>query len=452
MELVPCDVDPHTGLGLGSETLSVTLGMADVPWLTRPTCRAFRDRSPPGPYAAEHVARSVSGLERALALGMPTMRLGSWIASGPLDVVAWAHARGILGARACDWAAYAGRIDTLAWLVDHGYMVDANTCAAAAYGGRLVALEWLKSRWCPWNFWTTRAAAAGGHLGVLQWAHLAGCAVDCRAFTEAAAGGHVGVLEWLRGAGATWDASNGEVAAAAGHIDVLEWATDHGYTCTGACRGAAAAGRLPVLKWLHERGYAWDEGTTSRAESSGDVELLEWVLAHGCPPDPNPSTYESARIGALAMLEWRDRLGHDWSNDGLASSGAGAGGQVGVLEWLEARGGMSMFMAAYGAACGGHPRVLDWLHEHGHQFCESISNVAAERCRLDAIEWLVRHGVPSDVDWVVSYATSWLDYGRRQLAAAPPCQRYLPDRRDKDAVVRWLRNLHGSAATTARAV
>jgi len=441
MELVPCDVERHPGLGLGSETLAMTLEAVGVPWLTREVCRAFRDRGPPGPYAASDVVRSVAGLERAIALGMRTISIGSWIAeTAPIEVVEWAHRRRLLGKRACNWAARGGRVDALAWLVGHWYHADDQTCACAALGGHTGVLEWLRAHHYPWTVHTGCAAASHGHLETLMWAHAHACPIDARTCEAAAGGGHLAVLKWLRGVGCAWNHDTTSRAAYGGHMDVLEWATQEGCPrSVAAGYYAAGQGRLNVVRWLRDHAYEWDTNTARYAEMSGRLDVLDWMLAHGCPPAEHASTMGAAMGGSIEMLEWRDRQGHDWTRDRDASIGAGMGGDARVFEWLEARGALDTATAASAAAHSGCGKALDWLDARGH-VGNPATLLASGAGHMAAVDWLVARGYELDAESCIE-SIARMSERLREHRARNPGLPYEHDRWDHDAVARWLRTL-----------
>ena len=53
-----------------------------------------------------------------------------------------------------------------------------------------------------------------------------------------------------------------------------DWVANH---------GAAASGSMELLLWLDERGAKWTEPAFCDAAEGGSEEVLEWLVAHGCP-------------------------------------------------------------------------------------------------------------------------------------------------------------------------
>ena len=51
----------------------------------------------------------------------------------------------------------------------------------------------------------------------------------------------------------------------------------------GLCGHAADRGDLRLLQWARARGCPWDEGTCSNAAGAGHLEVLKWAREKGCP-------------------------------------------------------------------------------------------------------------------------------------------------------------------------
>ena len=46
---------------------------------------------------------------------------------------------------------------------------------------------------------------------------------------------------------------------------------------------AAANGNLAVLQWDRAQGCPWDSDTCAYAEENGLLEVLQWAVNNGCP-------------------------------------------------------------------------------------------------------------------------------------------------------------------------
>ena len=51
------------------------------------------------------------------------------------------------------------------------------------------------------------------------------------------------------------------------------------------CSLAAKGGQLEVLQWARANGCPWDEETCAFATIGGHLEVLQWLHANGCPWD-----------------------------------------------------------------------------------------------------------------------------------------------------------------------
>ena len=49
------------------------------------------------------------------------------------------------------------------------------------------------------------------------------------------------------------------------------------------CEKAAARGDVEVLKWLRAEGCPWGETVCANAADGGHLEVLKWLWAEGCP-------------------------------------------------------------------------------------------------------------------------------------------------------------------------
>ncbi|CAN0230721.1 unnamed protein product [Ectocarpus sp. 13 AM-2016] len=96
------------------------------------------------------------------------------------------------------------------------------------------------------------------------------------------------------------------LAASAGDLTILEWLTANG--CPSGLYdvavGAAAGGSLAALIWAKQRGHGWDRGVCSLATERGDLRMLAWAREHGCPWDKETCAKTAANCGHSAVLEW----------------------------------------------------------------------------------------------------------------------------------------------------
>lgn len=75
------------------------------------------------------------------------------------------------------------------------------------------------------------------------------------------------------------------MAATFGRVEVLRWLKDQGElnSTSSMCEVAAYHGHLDAVIWLRENDYPWNATTFDNAKESGNDELLDWIIDHGCP-------------------------------------------------------------------------------------------------------------------------------------------------------------------------
>jgi len=91
------------------------------------------------------------------------------------------------------------------------------------------------------------------------------------------------------------------------------------------------------LKWLHSTGCPLDSNTSYAAAEWEHLELLKWLHNTGCSWDSTTCTVAAIR-GHLATLQWAREHHCPW-NKGQVRSCAARSGHVGMVRWLDGRGG-----------------------------------------------------------------------------------------------------------------
>ncbi|WZN66230.1 putative ankyrin repeat protein [Chloropicon roscoffensis] len=133
----------------------------------------------------------------------------------------------------------------------------------------------------------------------------------------------------------------------------------------GTCGWAAFGGQLEVLKWLQAKGCPWGIRTCSLAAQRGHLEVLQWMRGQD-PPCPWNSDvcYWAASKGHLDVLRWAKRQGCPWGERLVCA--AAKNGHLKVLNWLIKEGyPYNKDMCREAAANGGERarKVLEWLDE-----------------------------------------------------------------------------------------
>ena len=193
--------------------------------------------------------------------------LGALATLGNLDLVAWAHRRGMRATMfALALAAEYGQLYVLwnLWMGKYGVfdirspygvrptrvaVVESINAMAvgAAKGGKVDVLTWL------WK-WTESFS----YRTNLSYRHSN--AVIAQMQTHAAERGHVGVLQYLLSKGCVM--------------------------CRRAISDAARCGQLHVLRWAHEANHKMWGGLYGKAVEGGHYDILNWLLSIGVECSP----------------------------------------------------------------------------------------------------------------------------------------------------------------------
>jgi hypothetical protein len=218
------------------------------------------------------------------------------------------------------------------------------------------------------------AAACLRDLSGLKALHTAGWKCARSSGVAAAAHGHVDVLQWLRLSGCfKWDSPVcGLTAAAFGQLETLRWCLEDGCPASPQLAVTAAQyGHMQVLRWLvEERGGGWkwnaraDGACCTHAARRGDVPMLQYLRAHGCPWAPS-AWCAAAEGGHVPALEWMRAAGAVFGADTCVAA-AGAG-QLHVLEWLRSLSPPCPWdrWTVRRARARGHTAVADWALANG---------------------------------------------------------------------------------------
>jgi hypothetical protein len=194
--------------------------------------------------------------------------------------------------------------------------------------------------------------------------------------------GSLGRLQWgVACAGAPLSTQLFADVAGLGDLRMLSWLRARGcpwsdaaaipYVVTlGPCARAAAGGHFAVLRWLRAVGCPWDVRTCTYAAGGGHLSVVQWARANGCPWEPD--------AGHLAI-----ELG-DWSLSSLVMHA----GHASRRPWCA---GTCAF-----AAKGGHLSVLQWAHAHGCPWDACTCVYAARGGHLSVLQCPRANGCPWD--------------------------------------------------------
>lgn len=179
-------------------------------------------------------------------------------------------------------AAKGRKLETLEWLSQNKFELDADACREAAGVGWLDGLKYLRGLGCGWDSRTRLYAAMSGNLDLYKYLHHCGCP-----------GSHD---------------NSSMLAERKGRLEILRWMYDDGWRFNiNSCMMAAAGGHLEVLQWMRANGAPWDFLTVRVAQTQGHPDVERWAIANGCPePDAEYIAFADAVEAAEAYYSEED--------------------------------------------------------------------------------------------------------------------------------------------------
>ena len=220
-------------------------------------------------------------------------------------------------------------------------------------------------------------------------------------------------------------------AAELGKTHIFEWFMDqpalhHGYFWPVPLRYAAENGHLDILKVFKARAdeYPEDEAwhpkwddVRNTAFFEGNVEMLEWVIAHGtCRLDTKTFLKELTRgvmlvfRGRLEMLQWYmarlevenfpDVINYN-KDKGANMKTAAGNGHLELLKWMGESGFKFTADALTQAAKGGHLECIVYLRERGCNMTPNVSKVTVTFAQIHVLRWAIENGCKWFPQWTL---------------------------------------------------
>lgn len=286
-------------------------------------------------------------------------------------------------------------------------------------------------------------AAEHGHLNAVKYFVESGAQLDeCdaenwRALHYAAKGGHAVVMLWLleNGVELADEENNSSLALSLafkyGHFAIIQILLSHHITFDQKINLsyifvlAAQAGRLDIMKLLASKGFLSGEGrrwitrkycgetALLAAAIIGHLPMIEWLLKNGSKVTEsfydNSANCSGQTCGATALM-LAAKYGHQIVVDYLLANGF----QVSDTSYYHKT-------ALLFAIEGGHLPLAQHLYEHyGAQLDVESKNgitalhLAAEIGDLEAVQWLISHGLDPKAITKYSYDHTVVDYAGRR--------------------------------------
>ena len=282
---------------------------------------------------------------------------------------------------------------------------------SAAFHGSDEVLKWLHHKGCweaTWWHAVDDDDEGGWHTTMAQEL-VAG--TDLRPWGEI-----VPAMRWLRSRGYAWLAGDEEVVSTAAHAqdwESVEWLQAEGcpwaHQVYGGAISTRCTARMERLAWLLDAGCPLRSECYHYAAKAGSIEVLEWLLAHGCRPRGRFGRFAllcAAKRGDIGVLQWLRRAGVPM--DSGATATAGRGGQLEALKWLVSHG--CPWHVQSGPRGFGQGYLYDLLPRlslcehvcegvmHDYNWHTEESKWETGQGHLEVLKWLVDQGCALDVD------------------------------------------------------
>jgi hypothetical protein len=262
------------------------------------------------------------------------------------------------------------------------------------------------------------AAAAGGHINIMNLLLEHGAGVSTEALPYCA---DVASLQWCREHGCSVDASFVRLAALNGPLFHLEWAASvtevDDFLDAGVFAAAAGAGDMRVIEWLHASGCPWDSTVLRKRWMAEHWSCVVFALQHGCSVDGIPVPHICAGMPLDQMKLAVTALGSSGRGELVALpalfQAAREEAAVPAAEWLICDLGVAItaqdcedwdsFPLGYLAATEGSARLLQHLCEKGlytpgradARIALTFRGFGDDAGRLKVVRWLLARGVQS---------------------------------------------------------
>ena len=165
------------------------------------------------------------------------------------------------------------------------------------------------------------------------------------------------------------------------------------------CKEVAATNKLEFLKWVREeKKCEWDERTINEAAFVGNLEMLKYCFANGCPYDEKESFRNAAREGHLDCLRFLfNKIKPSREREKDAAETAAQYGQLDILKYFVEERKISDAI-----------KIKCVLH-------------SVPKGRLDCLKYMVEEAkVPLD---------DWLNIAFARYFEQPECLHYLREKR-----------------------
>ena len=171
------------------------------------------------------------------------------------------------------------------------------------------------------------------------------------------------------------------------------------------CRQVAQTNKLELLKWVkEEKKCEWDEKTINDAASVGNLEMLKYCFANGCPYDEQESSRNAAEEGHLDCLRFLfDKVKPSRETEREAAGMAAQYGQLDILKYFVQErkiAGHVKTLCLVQSALRGHLDCLKYLVEEAKAPLDNWEPIAVARYKekTECLHYLREKGCPEPTD------------------------------------------------------
>jgi len=296
-----------------------------------------------------------------------------------------------IGYRAARYAAKAGKLEIIRWLIKNNYYIDSALSYAAASGGHTDVVKFFVDNDMYNTYEMCCAAARKGHIDIVKYilsGEVSPDVLDAVAY-NAIENDHLEILEYVIEHGC--EISDYHMSSC-GHLRIWKWLIERGYFKHDfqILAKVASTGNLECLQYIHSQGFdVIDESVMTGAVNGGNVEMVKWLYKLGASginktldysilfDDENPKSLVVAQ-----MLSWGFNFEKHSCED------AAYCGNLRALQYQHANGYVLDRQTIKFAAMGGHLDVIVWCRKQGCPWDARTCKAAAKGNRLDTLKWL----------------------------------------------------------------
>jgi len=272
-------------------------------------------------------------------------------------------------------------------------------CAKRGY---LELIKWIHHKSCNFDDTSLLMAAKYGHFEILKWFVGKGCYVDYRVALNASESGNLKMLKWLKNKGCpmknvTGDKDAGYIAAKKGHLHILEWLVSEGHSLTSFVIGALLGGNLEILDWLNKQGCVFDNSSfvvVAKGRNREQLKVMQWLKNKDLTPDDGLAYCYACENGNIVMLEWLKANGcpFDWPYLDSALCFSAKSENANSARWLKDNGYPILRYSCSLAAPYGNLEMAKFMKECGCGWGKHMMRRACENGHLHFLKWMVDIG------------------------------------------------------------